>query len=197
MAEEEIGRLKELLTHFIEHRHKILIRKTRFELEEAEKRAHILEGFKIALDNIDEIVQTIKKSKDPQDAQTNLMKKFKLSEIQSKAILDMRLQRLTGLERQKIEDEYKEVIKTIARLKSILESNSLQMQIVEEELIELKEKYGDERRTEIVQNYEEFSIEDLIAEEDMVITITKDGYIKRFPVSQYRRQHRNTRREHQ
>lgn len=189
----KIMNLKELLSHFIEHRHKILLRKTRYELDEAEKRAHILEGFKIALDNIDEIVQTIKKSSDPQTAQTNLMKKFKLSEIQSKAILDMRLQRLTGLERQKIEDEYKEVIKTIARLKSILESKSMQMQIIEEELIELKDKYGDPRRTEIIRDYEEFSVEDLIAEEDMVITITRDGYIKRFPVSQYRRQHRNTR----
>ena len=171
----------------------ILLRRTRYELDQAEKRAHILEGYKIALDNIDEIVQTIKKSSSPEVAKTNLIKNFKLSEIQAQAILDMRLQRLTGLERKKIEDEYKEVIKTIARLKSILESNSLQMQIIEEELIELKEKYGDPRRTEIIQNFEEFSIEDLIAEEDMVITITKDGYIKRFPVSQYRRQHRNTR----
>lgn len=189
----KIMNLKELNGHFINHRHQILLRRTRYELDQAEKRAHILEGYKIALDNIDEIVQTIKKSNSPEIARTNLIKKFKLSEIQAQAILDMRLQRLTGLERQKIEDEYKEVIKTIAKLKSILESNSLQMQIIEEELIELKEKYGDPRRTEIIQNFEEFSIEDLIAEEDMVITITKDGYIKRFPVSQYRRQHRNTR----
>jgi DNA gyrase subunit A len=189
----KIMNLKELNGHFINHRHQILLRKTRYELDQAEKRAHILEGYKIALDNIDEIVQTIKKSNSPENAKTNLIKKFKLSEIQAQAILDMRLQRLTGLERKKIEDEYKEVIKTISRLKSILENKSLQMQIIEEELIELKEKYGDPRRTEIIQNYEEFSIEDLIAEEDMVITITKDGYIKRFPVSQYRRQHRNTR----
>lgn len=189
----KIMNLKELVGHFIEHRHQILLRRTRYELEEAEKRAHILEGFKIALDNIDEIISTIKKSSDPDSAKTNLIQKFKLSEIQAKAILDMRLQRLTGLERKKIEDEYKEVIKTIARLKSILENKSLQMQIIEEELIELKNKYGDPRRTEIIRDYEEFSIEDLIAEEDMVITITKDGYIKRFPVSQYRRQHRNTR----
>jgi DNA gyrase subunit A len=189
----KIMNLKELIGHFIEHRHQILLRRTRYELDQAEKRAHILEGYKIALDNIDEIVQTIKKSKSPVEAQKNLIKQFKLSEIQAKAILDMRLQRLTGLERQKIEDEYKEVIKTIARLKSILESKSLQMQILEEELTELKDKYGDPRRTEIIQDFEAFSIEDLIAEEEMVITITKDGYIKRFPVSGYRRQHRNTR----
>ncbi len=189
----KIMNLKELLAHFIEHRHQILLRRTRYDLDQAERRAHILEGYKIALDNIDEIVQTIKKSKSPDVAQKNLMKKFKLSEIQAKAILDMRLQRLTGLERQKIEDEYKEVIKTISRLKSILENRSLQMQILEEELLKLKDKYGDLRRTEIIQDFEAFSIEDLIAEEEMVITITKDGYIKRFPVSGYRRQHRNTR----
>ncbi|MFQ5583140.1 MAG: DNA gyrase subunit A, partial [Calditrichia bacterium] len=185
--------LKELLTHFIDHRHVVIIRRTKYELAQAEHRAHILEGLKIALDNIDEVIQTIKKSKNPEIAKTNLIKKFGLSEIQAKAILEMRLQRLTGLERQKIEDEYKEVIKTIARLKAILDSNALQMQIIKEELLELKNKFGDPRRTEIIENYEEFSIEDLIAEEDMVITITRDGYIKRFPVSQYRRQHRNTR----
>ncbi|NIT51247.1 MAG: DNA topoisomerase 4 subunit A, partial [candidate division Zixibacteria bacterium] len=172
----KIMNLKELLAHFIEHRHQILLRRTRYDLDQAERRAHILEGYKIALDNIDEIVQTIKKSKSPDVAQKNLMKKFKLSEIQAKAILDMRLQRLTGLERQKIEDEYKEVIKTISRLKSILENRSLQMQILEEELLKLKDKYGDLRRTEIIQDFEAFSIEDLIAEEEMVITITKDGY---------------------
>jgi DNA gyrase subunit A len=185
--------LKELLGHFIDHRHEIIIRRTGYDLDQAEKRAHILEGLKIALDNIDEVIDTIKKSKNPDIARTNLIKKFGLSEIQAKAILDLRLQRLTGLERQKIEEEYKEVIQTIERLKAILENRALQMQIIKDELIEIKEKYGDLRRTEIIQNYEEFSIEDLIAEEDMVITITRDGYIKRFPVSQYRRQHRNTR----
>lgn len=189
----KIMNLKELLGHFIDHRHKVILRRTRYELDQAERRAHILEGYKIALDNIDEIVQLIKKSNSPETARANLMKRFKLSEIQAQAILDMRLQRLTGLERKKIDDEYKEVIKTIARLKSILESRSLQMQIIEEELIELKEKYGDPRRTEIIKDFEKFSVEDLIAEEEMVITITKDGYIKRFPVSGYRRQHRNTR----
>lgn len=192
-GQPKIMDLKEMLKHFIDHRHVVVLRRTRFELDKAEKRAHILEGYKIALDNIDEIVQIIKKSRSPETAQENLMKRFKLSEIQAKAILDMRLQRLTGLERKKIEDEYREVIKTIARLKAILESRPLQMQIIKEELLKLKETYGDDRRTEIVRDYEEFSIEDMIAEEDMVITITRDGYIKRFPVSGYRRQNRNTR----
>ncbi|RMG43310.1 MAG: DNA gyrase subunit A, partial [Methanobacteriota archaeon] len=149
--------------------------------------------YKIALDNIDEVIETIKKSRNVETAKSNLMKRFGLSEIQAKAILEMRLQRLTGLERKKIEEEYKEVIKLIAKLKSILESRALQMRLIKEELLELKEKYGDDRRTEIVHDYTDFSIEDMIAEEDMVITITRDGYIKRFPVSGYRRQNRNTR----
>jgi len=185
--------LKQLLDEFIKHRHTVILRRTRYELDQAEKRAHILEGLKIALDNIDAIIETIKKSRDPETAKTNLMRKFGLSEVQAKAILDMRLQRLTGLERRKIEEEYRELLKTIERLRSILESHALQMEIIKEELLELKENYGDERRTEIVKDFEEFSIEDMIAEEDMVITITRDGYIKRFPVSGYRRQHRNTR----
>ena len=185
--------IREMLQHFIDHRLEVILRRTQFELDKAEARAHILEGYIIALDNIDEIIAIIKKSRSPETARDNLMKKFKLSEIQAKAILDMRLQRLTGLERKKIEDEYKEIIKTIARLKAILASRELQMQLIEEELLELQKTYGDERRTEIIKNYEEFSIEDMIAEEDMVITITKDGYIKRFPVSGYRRQNRNTR----
>ncbi|MCB0288854.1 MAG: DNA gyrase subunit A, partial [Calditrichaeota bacterium] len=185
--------LKEMLQHFIDHRLVVILRRTRFLLNKAEQRAHILEGLKIALDNIDEIIATIKKSRNVETAQSNLMKNFKLSEIQAKAILDMRLQKLTGLERKKIEDEYREVLKTIEHLKAILASEQLQMRLIKEELEELKEKYGDARRTEIIKTYEEFSIEDMIAEEDMVITITKDGYIKRFPVSGYRRQNRNTR----
>ncbi len=185
--------LKALLEEFIKHRHTVILRRTRYELEQAEKRAHILEGLKIALDNIDAVIETIKKSRDPDTAKTNLMRKFGLSEVQAKAILDMRLQRLTGLERRKIEEEYRELLKTIERLRAILESRALQMEIIKEELREVKENYGDERRTEIVRDFEEFSIEDMIAEEDMVITITRDGYIKRFPVSGYRRQHRNTR----
>ncbi|RMI01706.1 MAG: DNA gyrase subunit A [Calditrichaeota bacterium] len=192
-GQPRIMSLKELLQHFIDHRLEVILRRTRYDLAKAEERAHILEGLKIALDNIDEIIELIKKSRTPETAKTNLMKRFGLSEIQAKAILDMRLQRLTGLERRKIEEEYKEVIKTIARLKSILASKALQMKIIKEELLELKERYGDDRRTEIIKDFTEFSIEDMIAEEDMVITITRDGYIKRFPVSGYRRQHRNTR----
>ncbi len=185
--------LRQMIQHFIDHRHEIILRRTRYELDQAEKRAHILEGLKIALDNIDEIIALIKKSRTPDTAKTNLMKRFGLSEIQAKAILDMRLQRLTGLERHKIEEEYRELLKTIARLRSILENVRLQMQLIKDELLELKKTYGDERRTEIILNYEEFSIEDMIAEEDMVITITRNGFIKRFPVSGYRRQRRNTR----
>lgn len=192
-GQPKIMPLKEILGHFIDHRLVVIQRRTRFLLDKAEKRAHILEGLKIALDNIDEIIAIIKKSRNPESAKSNLMKTFGLSEIQSKAILDMRLQRLTGLERKKIEDEYKEVMKTIKELRAILASEKLQRNIVKEELMEIHERYGDDRRTEIIKNYEEFSIEDMIAEEDMVITITRDGYIKRFPVSGYRRQNRNTR----
>lgn len=182
--------LKQMMQHFIDHRHEVLVRRTKFDLDAAERRAHILEGYKIALDHIDEIVQLIKKSKDVETAKNGLMKRFKLSEIQAKAILDMRLQRLTGLERKKIEDEYRETIKLIEKLKFILSNKAKRMQIISDELNELKEKYGDERRTLIVKDYEEFSIEDMIAEEDVVITISHNGYIKRFPVSGYRRQSR-------
>jgi DNA gyrase subunit A len=168
----------------------VLIRRTKFELDAAEKRAHILEGYIIALDNIDAVIQTIKKSKDVETAKQNLMKKFKLSEIQAKAILDMRLQRLTGLERQKIEDEYKETIKLIEKLKGILKNEERRNIIITEELLELKKKYADARRTEIVYDYEDFSLEDIIAEEDVVVTITHGGFIKRFPVSGYRKQGR-------
>jgi len=182
--------LKQILQHFIDFRHEIVVRRTKFDLDKAEKRAHILEGLKIALDHIDEIIALIKKSRNPETARTNLMKQFKLSEIQAQAILDMRLQRLTGLERKKIEEEYLATIKLIAQYKAILDSKNKRMQIIKEELLQLKEKYGDERRTEIIKNVEEFSIEDMIAEEDMVITISHHGFIKRFPVSGYRRQHR-------
>jgi DNA gyrase subunit A len=168
----------------------VLVRRTKFELDAAEKRAHILEGYIIALDNIDAVIQTIKKSKDVETAKLNLMKKFKLSEIQAKAILDMRLQRLTGLERQKIEDEYKETIKLIEKLKGILKSEEQRNLIITEEIKEIKKKYADERRTEIVYDYEDFSLEDIIAEEDVVVTISHNGFIKRFPVSGYRKQGR-------
>ena len=182
--------LQETMMHFLDHRMDVLIRRTKYALEAAEKRAHILEGFIIALDNIDEVIDTIKKSKDVEAAKNNLMRKFKLSEIQAKAILDMRLQRLTGLERKKIEDEYKETIKLIARLQGILESEKKRKQIIKEELLVVKERYGDERRTEIIRDYKEFSLEDIIAEEDVVVTISHNGFIKRFPVSGYRRQGR-------
>lgn len=182
--------LQETMSHFLDHRMDVLIRRTKFELDAAEKRAHILEGFIIALDNIDAVIDTIKKSKDVETAKHNLMRKFKLSEIQAKAILDMRLQRLTGLERKKIEDEYKETIKLIERLRGVLESEKKRKQIIKEELLTIKERYGDERRTEIIRDYKEFSLEDIIAEEDVVVTISHAGFIKRFPVSGYRKQGR-------
>ena len=182
--------LQQMMEHFLVHRMDVLVRRTQFELDAAERRAHILEGYIIALDNIDEVIQTIKKSKDVETAKQALMRKFKLSEIQSKAILDMRLQRLTGLERKKIEDEYKEVIKLINKLKAILGNEKLRKQIIKEELLAIKERYGDERRTEIIHDYKEFSLEDTIAEEDVVVTISHAGFIKRFPVSGYRKQGR-------
>jgi DNA gyrase subunit A len=182
--------LREAMQLFLEHREDVIIRRTKFDLEKAEERAHILEGLKIALDNIDEIVELIKKSKDVENARSRLMKKFKLSERQAQAILDMRLQRLTGLQRQKVEDDYRETIKLIAELKSILESRAKVLQLIKEELLEIQERYGDERRTDIIEKTEEFNLEDLIAEEDMVITITHSGYIKRLPVGTYRRQGR-------
>lgn len=182
--------LKEIMQHFIVHRKEVLIKRTQFELDAAEKRAHILEGYIIALDNIDEVIETIKKSKDVETARTNLMRKFKLSEIQAKAILDMRLQRLTGLERKKIEDEYRETIKLIEKLRGILASDEKQYHIIKEELLELKERYADERRTEIVYQGDELTLEDIIAEENVVVTISHKGFIKRFPVSGYRKQSR-------
>jgi DNA gyrase subunit A len=185
--------LNEMMQHFIEHRMDVLIKRTQYELDAAERRAHILEGYIIALDNIDAVIQTIKKSKDVETARNNLMKKFKLSEIQAKAILDMRLQRLTGLERKKIEDEYKETIKLIEKLKGILSNEERRYSIIKEELLEIKKRYGDERRTEIVYSTEDFSLEDIIAEEDVVVTISHNGFIKRFPVSGYRRQGRGGR----
>ena len=187
--------LKEMLQKFIDHRHEVVVRRTQYELDEAEKRAHILEGYKIALDNIDAVIELIKKSKSPADAKVGLMSKFKLSEIQAQAILEMRLQRLTGLERQKIEDEYRAVIKLIAELKGILENKAKRMYIITQELQEIKKKFGDDRRTVIIEEdiTEDFSIEDLIAEEDMVVTISHAGYIKRISISSYKKQARGTR----
>ncbi len=186
----KVLKIKEMMEAFIDHRHKIILRRTQFELEKAEHRAHILEGLKIALDNIDEIIQLIKKSKNPEAAKNGLMKTFKLSEIQAQAILDMRLQRLTGLERKKIEEEYLQLIKTIEKLRQILASKEKQMALIKDEFVAVRDQYADERRTEIVGQTEDFCVEDTIAEEDMVITITHSGYIKRFPVSGYRRQQR-------
>ncbi|MEW6196025.1 MAG: DNA gyrase subunit A [Bacteroidota bacterium] len=182
--------LQQMMQHFLDHRMDVLVRRTKYDLDAAERRAHILEGYIIALDNIDAVIETIKKSRDVETAKNNLMKKFKLSEIQAKAILDMRLQRLTGLERKKIEDEYKETIKLIQKLKAILGNEKLRKQIIKDELLALREKYADERRTEIVRDFKEFSLEDIIAEEDVVVTISHQGFIKRFPVSGYRRQAR-------
>jgi DNA gyrase subunit A len=182
--------LRDLVEKFVQHRNEVVVRRSQFELDEAEKKAHILEGYIIALDNIDAVIKLIKQSKDVETAKLGLMKKFKLSEIQAKAILDMRLQKLTGLERKKVEEEYRETIKLIERLKAILKSKALQLKIIEEELTELKKKYGDPRRTEVVYKAEEFSLEDMIAEEDVVITISHSGLIKRLPVSAYRRQGR-------
>src|SRR5438128_1837825 len=185
--------LKEILEHFIEHRHTVIVRRTEFELKRAQDREHILEGLKIAVDNIDEVVKIIRKSKDTPTADASLRKRFKLSEKQSAEILNMRLARLTALEITKLDDELKEVRKFIKECKEILGSKPRRLKILKEELSELAHGFGDERRTEIVADQGEFSIEDLIAEEDMVITVSHAGYIKRLPVSAYRRQRRGGR----
>lgn len=186
--------LKQMMEHYIKHRLNVIVRRTKFDLEAAEKRAHILEGYIIALDNIDEVIKLIRKSKDTPTAKEGLMKKFKLSDVQAQAILDMRLQRLTGLERKKIEEEYKDVLKTIERLKRILASEELRREIITDELKELKERFGDERRTEIVFDVKQMSSDDmmkqLVKEEDVVITMSHKGFIKRIPVSSYRSQGR-------
>ena len=189
----KLASLRTLLQEFLDYRHEVITRRTQYELDEAEKRAHILEGLKIALDNIDAIIKLIRASKTPADAKAGLMEKFKLSEIQAQAILDMRLQRLTGLEREKIENEYLELIQTIERLTGILASKSKRMAIIRDELVELRDRFGDDRRTLITDQEEEFTLEDLIAEEDMVITITHGGYIKRLSISSYRKQQRGGR----
>ncbi|MEW6145396.1 MAG: DNA gyrase subunit A [Thermodesulfobacteriota bacterium] len=182
--------LKETISHFIEHRKEVVTRRTQYELGKAEERLHILEGLKIALDHLDEVIALIRKSASPQDAKDGLMQKLGLSDPQAQAILDMRLQRLTALERDKILEERKELINTVKRLKEILEHEHLILGIVTDELKEIKEKYGDERRTEILESSEEISIEDLIADEDMVVTITHEGYVKTTPLSVYRSQRR-------
>jgi DNA gyrase subunit A len=170
-----------------------VVRRTNFELKEAEKRAHILEGYIIALDHLDEVISLIRSSKTPDEARDGLMNNFKLSEIQAKAILEMRLQRLTGLERDKIKEEYAEVMELIKRLKEILDNESIRMQIIKDELLEIQLKYGDERRTDIVHASGDLSIEDMIESEDMVITISHQGYIKRTSLTEYRVQARGGR----
>lgn len=182
--------LKELLRLFVEHRKEVVTRRTLFDLHKAEARAHILEGLKKALDEIDAVIATIRASKTPKEAKEQLMSRFALSDEQAQAILDMRLQRLTNLEQQKIIEEYQETIKLIDRLKTLLSSERLILNVIKEELTEIRDTYGDERRTEIVDVAPEIRIEDLIAEEDMVVTITHSGYIKRNPISLYRSQHR-------
>ncbi|MFA4991351.1 MAG: DNA gyrase subunit A [Candidatus Omnitrophota bacterium] len=182
--------LKEMLEAYIKHRREIVRRRTQFELNKAEKRAHILEGLKIAIDHLNQIIKTIRESKDPKTAQAALMKNFDLSDVQAQAILEMQLQRLTALERDKVENEYIELIKKIEIYKAILKSEKKILEIVKDEALELKKKYGDERRTEIVGKVEDIEIEDLIKEEDMVITISHAGYLKRLPVDAYRRQRR-------
>jgi DNA gyrase subunit A len=185
--------IKEALNHFIDFRHEIVVRRTEFDLKGAEERAHILEGLKIALDNIDDVIKIIRASKDPSMAKEGLMNNFRLSEKQSQAILDMRLQRLTGLEVNKVVEEYKEVIKLITHLKSILESSAQRMSIIKLELQEMKEKYGDPRRTEIIPVDSDFTMEDMIADEEVVLTITHEGYIKRTALNTYRTQRRGGR----
>ena len=185
--------LKTVLNHFIEFRHEVVVKRTEFELKEAEARAHILEGLKIALDNIDDIIKIIRGSKDPAQAKEGLMNSFNLSELQSQAILDMRLQKLTGLEVDKVVEEYKQLIKTISHLKGILENKNQRMEIIKSEITDIRDRYGDERRTEIIPVDTAFSMEDMIAEEEVVITITHQGYIKRTALNTYKTQRRGGR----
>ena len=186
----EILNLKEILQYFVLHRKEIVIRRTRYDLKKAEDQAHILEGLKVALDNLDDVVALIRASKSPAEAKEQLVKKFSLSERQAQAILEMRLQRLTGLEREKIQKDYKNILKDIARFKEILASERLVLNIIKDELTEIQEQFGDDRYTEIIEETKEITIEDMIVEEDMVVTISKRGYIKRNPITLYRNQRR-------
>ncbi len=186
----ELLSFKEILEHFILHRKEIIIRRTRFDLKKAEDRAHILEGLKIALENLDDVISLIKESKSPAEAKIRLVKKFELTEIQAQAILDMRLQKLTGLEQEKILEEYKNILKDISRFKEILSSERIVESIIKNELTQIQNDFGDQRRTEIVASTKEITIEDMIVEEDMVVTISNSGYIKRTPITVYQSQHR-------
>lgn len=185
--------LKDMIRYYVEHRHEVLIRKTKYELNEAEKKAHILEGLLIALDHLDEVIALIRASQTPEEARNGLMEKFELSEAQARAILDMRLQKLTGLEREKVKKDYDELVKLIAHLQEILGNESLRMDIIKNDLLEIKEKYGDENRSEIIYSAEDFKIEDTIPDDEVLITISHMGYIKRTQLSEYRQQKRGGR----
>jgi DNA gyrase subunit A len=189
-SQPRIMSLKRMLNHFLQHRREVILRRTRFDLRKAEEKAHVLEGLKIAIDNLDEIITLIRASRSPEEAKTGLMTRYPLSDIQAQAILDLKLQRLTALERGKIVQDYEDTLKEIERLKAILQSESLVNQIINNELLEIKDSYANERRTEIVADTEEITIEDLITEEEMVITVSHQGYIKRNPLSEYRSQRR-------
>lgn len=189
----EMLNLKDLIKYYVEHRHEVVVRRTKYELDEAQKRAHILEGLLIAIDNLDAVIKIIREAINPDEARNQLMANFKLSEIQSKAILDMRLRALTGLERDKLKAEFAELMKLITYLQSILDDESLRMKIIKDELLEMKEKYGDERRTNIIYAGNEMSMEDLIPNDDVVITISHLGYVKRTLLSEYRTQNRGGR----
>ncbi len=189
-GQPRVLKLNTLLNHFLQHRREVITRRTRFELRKAEERAHILEGLKIALEHLDEIIALIRNSRNPEEARNGLVGGYQLTAVQAQAILDMKLQRLTGLEREKIVNEYKETLKEIERLKAILGSEKLVSKIIRDELVEIKDRYADERRTEISEATKEITIEDLITEEEMVITVSHQGYIKRNPLSAYRSQRR-------
>ena len=182
--------LKDMIVHYVNHRHEVVIRRTEYELREAEKRAHILQGYLIALDHLDEVISLIRSSADPETARNGLMERFELSEIQARAILDMRLQRLTGMERDKIINEYNEIMALIEELKEILGSEEKRMQIIKDELAEMKTRYADDRRTEIEHNAEDFSYEDMIPNEEVIITVSHEGYVKRTALTEYRTQGR-------
>ena len=186
----QILNLKDMIRYFVEHRHDVVVRRTKFELRKAEERAHILEGLIIASDNIDEVISIIRGSKNPEEARENLIKRFELSEIQAKAIVEMRLRQLTGLEQDKLRSEFEELLKTISWLKDILDKKDLRMEIIKEELLEIKDKYGDARRSIIEYSGGEFSMEDMIPDEKVVITISHAGYIKRTSLNEYKTQNR-------
>lgn len=189
----EMLNLKDLIRHYVAHRHEVVVRRTKYELDEAKKRAHILEGLLIAIDNLDAVIKIIREAASPDEARVQLIENFKLSEIQAKAILDMRLRALTGLERDKLKEEYAELMKLITHLEEVLANESLRMKIIKDELLEMKEKYGDNRRTEIIYAGNEMSMEDLIPDDEVVITISHLGYVKRTALSEYRTQNRGGR----